>query len=104
MPNIAGHARRAGEKNLLGFDLAFDGAGKLDLLAIDRAPDLGVLANLHAHPTHIAIDLAVDLDVFGALELTSDLERLADDRCHGCSCLCRGWGWGWFGDGDRPRR
>jgi len=88
MHDIARHARGAGEKDFLGFDLAFDGAGKLDILAIDGTLDLGVLSDFHAHTAHIAFDLAVDLDVFGALKLTCDLERLADDRCHMCSCFC----------------
>src|SRR5580765_945648 len=102
MPDIAGHTRRAGDQDLLGFDLAFDRAGELDVIAIDGAFDLGILADLHAHAAHIAFDLAVDLDVLGAFEFTRDLERLADDRCHVCSCF--GWGWNWGGGDSRARR
>ena len=63
----------------LDLDAPFDGAGKLDLVAIDRALDLGVLADLHAHAAHIAVDLAVDLNVLGALQLACDLEGFADE-------------------------
>src|SRR5215472_9817103 len=77
--HVTAHPCCRRQDDLLGFDLAIDGSRELDRLAIDGALHLRIAADLHVNAAHIAIDLAFDLDVLGALELAGDLEGFADD-------------------------
>src|SRR5690242_20681080 len=59
MDDIARHARGAGENHLLGFNLAVDGAGDFDFLAVNGSLHLRAGADLHGLAADITIDFAV---------------------------------------------
>src|SRR6185503_11526104 len=76
--DVARHMRRAGQHDFLGFDLAFNGTGQFDRLAIDRTLDLGARPDRDGDAVNVAIHFTIDADIFGAFQLAGDAQGLAD--------------------------
>lgn len=82
MDDVTDHTGGLGHHNRLGLYRAIDGATDTNGLAADVALHVGAFANRQSGAVDIAFDVAVDLDVTVALQVTGDPEIGADDGRH----------------------